>query len=275
MEETNEYINVSRDSSMKCFTSQSGHWQTENLKCSSRGHIFSKTGRCQVGWKTYLCLLKDLLKGMPPSSTLLINDFMAGVGELGVAAMHARASPEAKDASVRVCYFGYESRKMFAQIAKANINTTIGELFLSNQLAISGLTPIQSPTPASGGSSSSPSRELIMEELARDSKDPLKQLSVHANGSLVIPSAENWEKNPIVPMTEELGDILRKLRAEFPPTEDQPSNPATPPPLPAPLAPTGPEQMPGSGGGRDGWGGAGQGGVGLMKNCAWLCVWSV
>ena len=248
VEETNEYIKVSRESSMKCFTSQSGHWQTHNLKCSSRGHISSKTGRCQLGWKTYLCLIKDVLKGMPPSSTLLINDFMVGVGELGVAAMHARASPEAKDLGVRVCYFGYESRKMFAQIAKANINTTIGELFLANQLAISGLTPIQAPTPASGGSSSgAPSRELIMEELARDNKDPLKQLSVHANGSLVIPSVENWEKNPIVPMSEELGDILRKLREEFPPTEveDQPPNPPAPAP-PAPPGPPGPDLMPNS-----------------------------
>ena len=247
VEETNEYIKVSKQNSMKCFTSQSGHWQTQNLKCSSRGHIYSKTGRCQVGWKTYLCLVKDLLKGMPPSSTLLINDFMVGVGELGVAAMHARASPEAKDAGVRVCYFGYESRKMFAQIAKANINTTIGELFLAGRLAIGGLNPIPAPTPASGGSSSgAPSRELIMEELAKDSKDPLKQLSVHANGSLVIPSVENWEKNPIVPMTEELGDILRKLRAEFPRTEvvDQPPTPPAPAP-PAPPAP-GPEPMPNS-----------------------------
>ena len=245
VEETNEYINVSKDISMKCFTSQSGHWQTENLKCSSRGHISSKTGRCQVGWKTYLCLVKDLLKGMPPSSTLLINDFMVGVGELGVAAMHARASPEAKDAGVRVCYFGYESRKMFAQIAQANINTTIGELFLSNQLAISGLTPIQAPTPASGGSSIGPSRELVMEELARDNKDPLKQLSVHANGNLVIPSVENWEKNPIVPMTEELGDILRKLAAEFHQIEDQPPNPPAPAPPPPPAPPV-PEPMPNS-----------------------------
>ena len=107
MEETNEYIKVSRQSGMKCFTTQSGHWQTQDLKCSSRGHIGSKTGRCQLGWKTYLCMINDLFKGMPPASTLLINDFRVGVGELGVAAMHARASQEATEAGVRVCYLGF------------------------------------------------------------------------------------------------------------------------------------------------------------------------
>ena len=119
-------------------------------------------------------MVKDLLKGMPPASTLLINDFMVGVGELGVAAMHARASQEATEAGVRVCYFwGFESRKMFAQIAKANINTTIGELLLANRLTAPGLQPIQAPVQASGCNRGTdrvlcPSKELIMEELARE-----------------------------------------------------------------------------------------------------------
>ena len=132
--------------------------------------------------------------------------------------------------------FGFESRKMFAQIAQANINTTIGELFLASRLTISGIQPIQAPSQASGCSSGAPSKELIMEELAKDCKDPLKQLAIHANGSLIIPSAESWEKNPIVPMTQELEDILRKLREEFPPTEVEDQPPNLPPP-PAPLAP--------------------------------------
>ena len=137
-------------------------------------------------------MVKDLLKGMPPASTLLINDFMAGVGELGVAAMHARASQEATEAGVRVCYWGFESRKMFAQIAKANINTTIGELFLANHLTVPGLRPIQAPAQASGcnrgtGGVLCPSKERIMEELAQE---PLKQLTLHENGNLIIPSVE-------------------------------------------------------------------------------------
>ena len=93
---------------------------------------------------------QGLAQGHAPVSTLLINDFMAGVGELGVAAMHARARQEATEAGVRVCYWGFESRTMFAQIANANINTTIGELFLANRLTAPGLQPIQAPVQASG-----------------------------------------------------------------------------------------------------------------------------
>ena len=54
-----------------------------------------------------------------------------------------------------------------------------------------------------------------MEEMARE---PLKQLTLHENGNLIIPSVERWGNNgnPTVPMTTELGDILQKLREEFP-----------------------------------------------------------
>ena len=113
---------------MTCRKTQSGHWQTPDLKCSARGHISNKGARCQVGWKTYLCLVKDLIKDTPSGSILLINDFMVGVGQLGMAAAYARASQEAKDAGVRVCYWGAENRSIFFEVARANINTTIGEL---------------------------------------------------------------------------------------------------------------------------------------------------
>ena len=51
-------------------------------------------------------MLKDLIKGSPLGSKLLINDFMAGVGELGMAAVHARVSQEANDVVVTVSYLG-------------------------------------------------------------------------------------------------------------------------------------------------------------------------
>ena len=158
---------------------------------------------------------------MPPTSTLLINELMVGVGELGVAAMHARASQVATEAGVRVCYWGFESRKMFAQFATANINTTIGELFLEHRLQVSGLQPVQAPAKvpvlATGGVAG-PSKALSMEELAKESSTPLRQLTIHADGWLIIPQTADWApgKSPPVPMTEELHKILASLQKEFP-----------------------------------------------------------
>ena len=166
-------------------------------------------------------MLKDLIKGIAPGSTLLINDFLGGVGELGVAAVHARASQEAKDAGVAIAYWGVEPKGTLLEIAKANINTTIGELFLEHRLHVSGLQPVQAPAEvpmlATGGVAG-PSKELIMEELAKLSSEPLRQLTIHANGELIIPESADWGPNrvPPVPMTEELKEVLATLQKEFP-----------------------------------------------------------
>ena len=181
----------------------------------------NKAARGQLGYKTYLCMLKDLIKGIPQGSTLLINDFLGGVGELGVAAVHARASQEAKDAGVTISYWGVEPNGTLLEIAKANINTTIGELFLEHRLKVSGLLPVQAPAevpmPAAGGIAG-PSKELIMEELAKASSEPLRQLTIHANGWLIIPEIADWGpgKVPPVPMTEQLKEVLTTLQKEFP-----------------------------------------------------------
>ena len=72
-----------------------------------------------------------------------------------MAAVHARASQEAKDAGVTISYWGVEPNGTLLEIAKANINTTIGELFLEHRLKVSGLLPVQAPAevpmPAAGG----------------------------------------------------------------------------------------------------------------------------
>ena len=46
--------------------------------------------------------------------------------------------------------------------------------------------PAEVPMPAAGGVAG-PSKELIVEELARASSEPLRQLTIHANGWLIIP----------------------------------------------------------------------------------------
>ena len=111
-------------------------------------------------------------------------------------------------------------KKTLLEIAKANINTTIGEMFLDQRLTVGRLMPVQAPAdvamPAAGGIAG-PSKEMILEELAKASSEPLRQLTIHADGSLIIPSIADWGpgKNPPVPMTEELTELLTTLQTEL------------------------------------------------------------
>lgn len=221
IEDTGEYIKVTEDLSRDCFKSQAQDWRTDGLKCPCRGKVANKDARGQWGCMTYECLFKDVIKALDPGSTLLICDFTAGVGEVGVAATHVRASQEARDHGVCVCYWGNENRKKFYEIARANINTTMGELFLANRLTVTDLQPIQPPGELASGRSTDdgkllPTKALILEELDK-AGTPLKQLSIHESGNLMLPTLEEWaqQEDPPVPMTEQLADTLQNLRQEF------------------------------------------------------------
>ena len=50
---------------------------------------------------------------------LLVNDFMAGVGEVGVAAVRVKVSEAAKQCGVRVFYWGCDERRIFGEVARA------------------------------------------------------------------------------------------------------------------------------------------------------------
>ena len=82
---------------------------------------------------------------------------------------------------------GVGSRGTQKSIAKANINTTIGELFLANILTVGKFSPLQAPAMPAAGGVVGPSKEIIMEELAKDNREPPRQLALHENGCLVIP----------------------------------------------------------------------------------------
>ena len=125
------------------------------------------------------------------TSTMVINDLMGGVGEVGVATLRAKVSPEASERRKRVCYYGSEDRKVFGEIGKANVATAIGQAYLDGKLSIPGLVPIPAPAggPASGGISS----EAILAALGHK---PLCQLQIDGEGHLLIPTAEEFKNNP-------------------------------------------------------------------------------
>ena len=81
LEPPREFFNVSRNFSMECRRSQASGWKTEGLTSTSRNYVAGKVARGQIGWQTYEVLLTDLVKHCS-APNLLVNDFMAGVGEV-------------------------------------------------------------------------------------------------------------------------------------------------------------------------------------------------
>ena len=62
--------------------------------------------------------------------------------------------------------WGYEDKRVFADIARANINTAFGSLYLEGRLVISGLTPVPDPGPPPAASGA-PNKTAITEMFGR------------------------------------------------------------------------------------------------------------
>ena len=88
---------------MECRRSQALGWKTQGLAIVSRNYVAAKQARGQIGWQTYEALLTDLVQTIT-APNLLVNDFMAGVGEVGVAVVRVKVSEVAKQCGVRVFY---------------------------------------------------------------------------------------------------------------------------------------------------------------------------
>ena len=204
------FVNVSKKASMQCKKDMAQNWKTELPFVQCRGRVNNKRARGQVGVEGYRTVFMDLMNNCE-TSTMVINDLMGGVGEVGVATVRVKVSPEASEKQKRVCYFGSEERRVFAEIAKANIGTEIGQSFVEGKLSIPGLVPLPVPrdTPASGGMSS----ETILAALGNR---PLQQLQIDREGRLLIPTEEELNNNPPVEMTDDILDFFANQRLEFP-----------------------------------------------------------
>ena len=95
-------------------------------------------------------------------------------------------------------------------------------MFLDQRLTVGRLQPVQAPPVADVATSAAdaffgPSKAMILEELGKESNEPLRQLTIHADGSLIIPSIADWGpgKNPPVSLTEELKEALTTMQKEF------------------------------------------------------------
>ena len=245
LEPPREFFNVSKKFSMECRRSQAAGWKTENLTSTSRNYVGGKVARGQIGWQTYEALLTDLVKNCS-APNLLVNDFMAGVGEVGVAAVRVKVSEVAKQCGVRVFYWGCDERRVFAEVARANIRTHIGEAFLARELVVPGLDPVKAPPPQTMATG------ITKVGIEKFLPTPLEQLSLTGDGRLAIPTEQELKDNPPVSLTPQLVSLFENLREEFaaskpapvPATGGDPKPPPAGDPAPGddPKPPVPPEQ---------------------------------
>lgn len=220
VEPPSDFVNVSKKLSMECRRSQAQGWKTEGLVTSSRHYVATKSARGQLGWQFWEVVLTDLVKHCE-APNILVNDFMAGVGEVGIAALRVKVSQIAKEAGVRVFYWGAEDRRVFAEVARANLRTAIGASFLARELVVPGLEPVAPPPPKTA---TGVSKEAVERALAQ----PLTQLSLADDGTLIIPTDREMEENPPVPATPKVLSFLAGLRSEIAavlPSKSPPENP--------------------------------------------------
>ena len=96
---------MSKKVSVECRRSQAQGWKSEGLTTTSRFHVANKGARGQWGWQTYEVMLTDLVKHCS-APNVVVKDFMAGVGKVGIAALQVKVSEAAKQSGVRVFYWG-------------------------------------------------------------------------------------------------------------------------------------------------------------------------
>ena len=127
-----------------------------------------------------------------------------------MAAVRVKTAPATSERRKRICYWGFEDRRVFAEIAAANISSELGQHFLDGKLTIPGLVPLPVPgqSPAAGGISSETVRAAL--------ESPLSHLHIDGEGRLLIPTYEELSNNSPVDVTDELLSFLDAQRIEFP-----------------------------------------------------------
>jgi len=224
-----EYVSVSRKVAMNAKMKMQEHWEFEVASGTSVYQCASKVGRGQLGTDTHEHVLKDLAKNCS-RRVLVVNDFIRASGEIGIATVNTRCSEEAVGNNCTVCYWGYDFRPTFCEVSNARVKTHIGRMYLNRKLNVPGRTPLPVPVEPEGLS-----RGSIQSLLPQ----PLRHLSVNADGDLVLPSLDSCP----VPVTQLIREQFSELALEFP-QKQQPASGGNPAPTPAP-APGGPAPAPG------------------------------
>jgi len=197
-----EYVNVSRKIAMNARMKMQDHWEFEVASGTSVYRCASKVGRGQLGAETHELVLRDLAKNSS-RRVLAVNDFISASGEIGIAAVDARLSEEAVGNNCTVCYWGYDFRPTFSEVGSARVKTYVGKKYLGGKLTIAGRTPLPIPV--------EPAR-LSRRDIHTLLPEPLKRLSINADGDLVLPSLDSCP----VQVNQDIRDQFAQLEKEFP-----------------------------------------------------------
>ena len=129
------------------------------------------------------------------------------VGEIVKAGIRSKVSEQATSTGVRVCTWGQDPRKIFADIGQAVGRAEVSKLYVSGKLVVPGRQPAPDP-----GARPERTRKFIKALL----KNPLKCFSLHPEGRLIIPSSEEIAKACPVSLTDEHEKEFASWRNEFP-----------------------------------------------------------
>ena len=117
--------------------------------------------------------------------------------------MRVKVSVAAKDCGVRVFYWGCDEWRTFAEVARANIRTDIGEVFLARELVLPGLEPVMAPRQTTAS-------DTTKDKVERFLPTPLAQLSLAADGTLAIPTEKGTGRQPTSVVDASCAVLLRE-----------------------------------------------------------------
>ena len=166
----------------------------------------NKVARAQLGTGLHQVWMKDIIKHCG-AKALFVCDFAHGVGEVMKAAINCKVSEAATTAGVRVCTWGQDPRKIFAEIGQAVGRTELSKLYVSGKLVVPGHQPVPDP-----GSRPERTRKLVKALLQK----PLNNLSLNSEGHLIIPTQEEIAKACPVTLSDEQEKAFARWRVEFP-----------------------------------------------------------
>ena len=206
-----EWIKVSRKFAMQSKRAMGEKGMLDTSDAAAVGafgsrYALNKIARGQLGTGLHQVWMQDIIKHCG-AKALFVCDFAHGVGEIMKAAINCKVAEAATTTGVRVCTWGQDPRKIFAEIGQAVGRTEISKLYVSGKLVVPGHQPIADP-----GSRPERTRKLVKALLQK----PMKSLSLNSEGHLIIPTQEEIAKACPVTLNEEHERDFASWRIEFP-----------------------------------------------------------
>ena len=104
----------------------------------------NKVARAQLGTGLHQVWMKDIINHYG-AKALFVCEFAHGVGEVMKAAVNCKVVEAAATTGVRVCTWGQDPRKIFAEIGQAIGRTELSKLYVSGKLVVPGHQAVPDP----------------------------------------------------------------------------------------------------------------------------------